>query len=403
MSPIKDLNVTYEALNEENCFSEGDEIVGTVSFRLTKEAKVKSVYVKAKGDANVHWTEGSGDDERSYSDHRRYFKLKEIMVAESPKGTSIPKGIHIFKFRFKIPEGIMPSSFSGCSGKVVYMIEAVVTRSWRWPSKVQREIKFISKSFQHTAQMMCPQSGSVSKKMSGLSKGEVQLSATISRRVCFPGETLSVVAEIHNSSSKDTKPKFKLQQRTVYRAGSSTKCSEKTLFKIVGDIVNPNSEVSASCQVKIPHDVPILQNCDIISIEYYVKVYLDISFAFDPEVVFPLAVIPSRFTAMQSGEAGWAYPPGVAGAPGYSDFISPAFPAEFDPVATGSGAYQYPALDPTQHANITSGNYNQWPQGAASQGFSAPSSVHNPGPTALPQFQQEEQPPSYASLYPTPH
>ncbi|XP_030592783.1 arrestin domain-containing protein 3-like isoform X2 [Archocentrus centrarchus] len=329
------------------------------------------------------------------------------MVTGFFSGISLPKGVHISKFRFKIPEGTMPSSFSGCSGKVVYMIEAVITRSWRWPSKVQREIKFISKSFQHTAQVMCPQSGSVSKKMSGLSKGEVQLTATINRRVCFPGETLSVVAKIHNSSSKDTKPKFKLQQQTVYRAGSSTKYSEKTLFKMVGDTVSPNSVVSASCQMKIPHDVQILQNCDIISVEYCMKVYLDISFAFDPEVVFPLVIIPSRFAAMQSGEAGWAYPPGVAGAPSYSDFISPAFPAGFDPGATGSGAYQYPALDPTQHANITSGNYNQWPQGAASQGFSAPAftshSMHNPGPTALPRFQQEEQPPTYASLYPPPH
>lgn len=86
MSPIKDFNVTYEAINEADTFSVGDTIVGTVSFRLTKAVKVKSVSVKAKGDANVHWSEGSGDDERSYSDHRRYFKVKELLVAENAKG-----------------------------------------------------------------------------------------------------------------------------------------------------------------------------------------------------------------------------------------------------------------------------------------------------------------------------
>lgn len=86
MSPIKDFSLTYEALNEEDTFSDGDTVTGTVAFALTKETKVKSLFVKVKGDANVHWTEGSGDDERSYSAHRRYFKLKEYLVAEKDKG-----------------------------------------------------------------------------------------------------------------------------------------------------------------------------------------------------------------------------------------------------------------------------------------------------------------------------
>ncbi|XP_039875432.1 arrestin domain-containing protein 3-like isoform X1 [Simochromis diagramma] len=375
MSRIKDFNVTYGTIDESDTFSEGDTIVGTVSFSLTKAIKVKSVSVKAKGDANVHWSEGSGDDERSYSDHRRYFKVKELLVAENAKGTSLPQGVHYFKFRLKIPEGNMPSSFTGCHGKVVYMVEAKISRSWRWPSTVQKEIKFVSKAFLHTVQVMantamCPQSSTVSKKMSGLSKGQVQMSATINRTVCFPGETLSVATKICNSSSKDMKLKFKLQERIVYRAGCSSTSSEKTLFKKVGDNINPNSEESVSCQVKIPVDVIILHNCEIISVEYYIKVYVDISFATDPEVVFPLVIVPPSFAAFQPGEALGPYPSGTAGAPSYSDFTS----------------------------------FNQWPQGAPPYEFSAPAfsspPVQYPGSTALPQFQQEEPPPSYTSLYP---
>lgn len=370
MSPIKDFNVTYEAINEADTFSVGDTIVGTVSFRLTKAVKVKSVSVKAKGDANVHWSEGSGDDERSYSDHRRYFKVKELLVAENAKGISLPQGVHLFKFRLKIPEGNMPSSFTGAHGKIVYMVEAKISRSWRWPSIIQKEIKFVSKAFLQTPQVMCPQSSTVSKKMSGLSKGQVQMSATINRAACFPGETLSVVAKICNSSSKDMRPKFKLQQKIVYRAGSSSTSSEKTLFKMAGENINPNSEESVSCQVKIPVDVIILHNCEIISVEYYIKVYVDISFAIDPEVVFPLVIVPPSSAAFQPGEALGPCPPGTAGAPSYSDFTS----------------------------------FNQWPQGAPPYGFSAPAfaspSVQCPGSTALPQSQQEEPPPSYTSLYP---
>lgn len=86
MSPIKDLGLTYESLNEEGTFSEGDTLSGTLSFTLAKDTKVKCIFVKAKGEAHVHWTEGCGDSESSYSAHRRYFKVKEDLVAENAKG-----------------------------------------------------------------------------------------------------------------------------------------------------------------------------------------------------------------------------------------------------------------------------------------------------------------------------
>lgn len=86
MAPVKDFRVTCEFLNEECTFSAGDTITGTVAFTLTKDTKVKSLLVKAKGDASVSWTEGSGDDERTYSAQRRYFKSKEYLIAEIGKG-----------------------------------------------------------------------------------------------------------------------------------------------------------------------------------------------------------------------------------------------------------------------------------------------------------------------------
>lgn len=86
MSPIKNLNVTFETISDNSSYSEGDTIVGTVSFRLKKDVKVKSVYVKAKGEANVEWTEVGVPVERLQSAHRRYFKVKEYLVAENHEG-----------------------------------------------------------------------------------------------------------------------------------------------------------------------------------------------------------------------------------------------------------------------------------------------------------------------------
>uniref|UniRef100_I3KG57 Arrestin C-terminal-like domain-containing protein n=1 Tax=Oreochromis niloticus TaxID=8128 RepID=I3KG57_ORENI len=366
MSPIKNLNVTFETISDNSSYSEGDTIVGTVSFRLKKDVKVKSVYVKAKGEANVEWTEVGVPVERLQSAHRRYFKVKEYLVAEN----------HEVLFYRR-----MPSSFKGKHGNIVYTFEAKISRSWRLPSKVLKEINFVSKSCPHTPQMM---SSSVHKKMSGLSKGQVQICATINRGVCSPGETLSVVAKICNSSSKNMRLKFKLQQVTVYSCQDNTNSSKETLFKVVGDTIRPNSEQTASCQLKVPSDaIPTLRNCEIISVEYYIKVYLDVSFALDPEVVFPLVILPSKFAPTQSREA---LGPETVEPPAYSEFTSSTLPTGLDPILTGSGVYQYSTPDPTQHANITS-DCNQWPPGAVSQGFSVPAfiapSVQHPGPTAL--------------------
>ncbi|XP_070760907.1 arrestin domain-containing protein 3-like [Enoplosus armatus] len=398
MSPIKDFGVTYEAVNRENTFSGGDTVTGTVTFTLTSETKVKSVAVKVKGQADVRWTEGSGDNKKSYTAQRKYFKLKENLVAEHGKGAVLSQGVHCFKFRFKIPEGDMPPSFKGFHGKIVYMLEAKLSRSWRLPSVVQKELNFVSKSFPHPGQVMCPQSGSVNK-------GQVQMSATINRKVCSPGDTLSVVAKICNSSSKNTKAKFSLQQKIVYRARGSTNVSDQSLYKMVGDTINPKSEETVSCQVKIPANViHTLHNCEIISVDCYLKVYLDIKFAFDPEVVFPLVIVPPSFATFQPSEAMAPYPAGAVGAPSYSDFPPPAFPVGPYPVPTGPGAYGYPAPVPTQPAHIASGYNYQWPQQAAPYGFSnpafPPSSVQYQAPTAPPLFPQGEELPTYMSLYP---
>lgn len=86
MSPIKDFKVVYVAPNKENVFSGGDTVAGKVTFTLKEETKVKGVAVKVKGEARVHWTDGTGDRKRSHSDHRRYFKDKVVLVEEGKTG-----------------------------------------------------------------------------------------------------------------------------------------------------------------------------------------------------------------------------------------------------------------------------------------------------------------------------
>ncbi|XP_071783581.2 arrestin domain-containing protein 3-like [Centroberyx gerrardi] len=464
MPSIKDLTLTYDVINEAGTFSEGDTLTGRVTVELLKETQVESLFVKAEGDANVHWSEKRGDHHHSYNAHTRFFKLKQFLIPENSKDTVLPQGIHVYKFSFNIPQGSMPSSFRGSYGKIVYKLEAKMSRSWRMDRKEDKEIKFVSKSIPNLGQLMSRQVGSTDKEMGFFSKGQVHMDVIVDRRAYAPGETVACVAKVNNSSSKDMTPKFSLKQKMVYRAQGHTKYGENVICKMVGDCIIPKTEKTINCAIKIPADVfQTIQNCDIISVEYQLKVYLDISFASDPEVKFPLVIIPPDLSSVpQPGGAVGLYPPGAVGGASNSDFPPPAVSFGPHAVPSGPSAYGYPAAPgypsqpPTYPANpplyagppamysaqppFMGGGYNNpLPQQASpyASPFSSSSSspVHHPPPnapafhpppTAPPMFgpsptaptynlppaaemmntnflsQPGEEPPSYMSLFPPP-
>ncbi|XP_020513392.1 arrestin domain-containing protein 3 [Labrus bergylta] len=435
MSP-KNFKLTFEALNEEQTFTSGDTIRGTLTFTLTEDTKVKSLGVKVKGYAHVHWTEGTGDRRSTKSLTKEYLKVKQSIVEKNSDGTVLPKGDHCHKFSLNIPLGDLPSSFKDLHGKVVYSLIARMSRSWKMPLVEEQELKFLSNSFANIAQ--CPVTAS-------LEKGKVQMSATVDKRICCPGDTLSVVAKVCNSSSKKMKPKFSLIQKIVYRAHVSTEHSYRTHCKVVGETIASNSNETVSCKLTVPVGaVYTMNNCELITNEYYVQVYLDIRFAIDPEVVLPVVVAPAKCASRKHDESMGPYLSGPVGAPGHSDFPPPAFPVGPYPVPvgpsaplqpgqtlgpypagavgaqgysnfpppgpysapTGPGTYGYPAPHPAQPAPTTIGFNNQWPQQLPPYGYPPAafptSSVQPQAPAAQPQFQQGETPPTYMSLFPPP-
>ncbi|KAK0147289.1 Arrestin domain-containing protein 3 [Merluccius polli] len=99
---MQDLTLDYDLPNAKRGFSEGDNIKGTLTFELKNDTKVESVFVKAKGEANVRWTEGNGD--RSYNSRQRFFKVKCYVTPPNSKDTVLPKGVHRYNFMVTIPQ-----------------------------------------------------------------------------------------------------------------------------------------------------------------------------------------------------------------------------------------------------------------------------------------------------------
>lgn len=114
-----------------------------------------------------------------------------------------------------------------------------------------------------------------------------------------------------------------------------------------------------------------------LNLLFVLQVYLDISFFRNPEMQLQLLLIPSTCAYLYSAAA--------VGAPSYSDFPPPV----------PSGFCGYPAPNVNQELN-TSGFENQLPLNVAP---SEPPSLGHQDPMAPPLFQEEE-PPSYQSLWP---
>lgn len=342
--------MTYDAINDFRTFSEGDTITGKVTLELEKETKIECLFVKGKGDVSVHWSEKHGDNTRNYSAHRRLFKEKHFLIAEEHKDAILPSGVHVFNFRIKIPQGNMPSSFRGSHGKVVYKLEAKLSRSWRMDRTDEQEIYFSSKSFPSFDQFMFPQTGSTNKEVGIFSKGTVQMDATVDRRGYTPGDTVSIHANVRNSSSKDVTPKFSLIQDVVYRASGSTKYEKNVIQKAVGDCVSPQTHNEVRSIFKIPPNAPLsILNCDILSVEYRIKAYLDISFASDPSVVFPLVVFRGGFSSRTPTSVSPYAAEGAIAGPSSSDFPPPA---SLYPPSPHSVASRSPATSP-QHPSAS--------------------------------------------------
>ncbi|XP_063045568.1 arrestin domain-containing protein 3-like [Engraulis encrasicolus] len=301
---IHDFSVSYDAANEANTFTCGDLVKGRVALQLGKEAKIEYLFVKVTGDADVRWTERHGDDNRTYSAHERYFKLKQMLISEEAENTTVVPGTHVYPFSLKIPEGHFPSAFEGHHGNIRYKLEAKMKRPWKMTKRASARLNFATKLDGDAAQLMSPQFGERDKKMNIFTSGSLSFKAHIEKTGFVPGEMLVIQAEIENSSSRNLKPKYKLDKKVTYSAHSSTKIERSTIFKEEGAPIPSKDHQTVTQELRIPTSIPpSILFCKILRVEYKLKVYIDVPYGSDPEIKFPVIVLAHRCGPRVSGGA----------------------------------------------------------------------------------------------------
>ncbi|KAJ8414922.1 hypothetical protein AAFF_G00024450 [Aldrovandia affinis] len=206
----------------------------------------------------------------------------------------VAPGIHKYPFTLQIPQRNMPSSFKGAHGKIIYSLEAKLSRSMRVPSKAKTEFTFLSKADMEFPQLMEPQFGMKEEKMKVFNSGNVSMNINTERMGYLQGEGVKVMVEIGNGSSRTIVPKFSLYQKQSFFARGKRRVYTKKLLKEAGEPVSASTCQTITKVLNIPNDVSTtILNCKVLHVEYRLKVYLDIPFAKDPEIKFPVVILPA--------------------------------------------------------------------------------------------------------------
>lgn len=128
------------------------------------------------------------------------------------------------------------------------------------------------------------------------------------------------MASIQNKSSREIRPKYCLYMKCSYFAMKKRKLEKREILKEVGDPIPPSTSQTATKIITIPAaTVASVLNCNILKVEYRLRVsfllrqhdstpedrlekyvlslfppqvYLDVKFASNPEIKFPIVILP---------------------------------------------------------------------------------------------------------------
>ncbi|XP_022608210.1 arrestin domain-containing protein 4-like [Seriola dumerili] len=285
--------------------------------------------------------------------------LVPVLLVDQFHSCVVAPGRHVYPFKFQIPSQDVPCSFTGSNGKIVYLLEAKVSRSTWFTSKDSTKINVVSKAdLVSVPGIKTPQHKSMEKKFNLFTSGAVTMTADIEKTGFFQGEGLKVVVRIINKSSREIKPKYCVYRKHSFFANGERRLETKDILKDVGTAIAPSASKKVTRVITIPHDMePSILNCNIIKVEYRLRVYLDVKYALDPEIKFPIIIMPaSRVPAVvpppaAAAAAAAATTSSDSGLEPFGKTTPPAAPQPFDPPPPYEAHGMYPPL--TDFGNIS--------------------------------------------------
>ncbi|XP_014844605.1 PREDICTED: arrestin domain-containing protein 3-like [Poecilia mexicana] len=297
---VKHFSVEYDRVKDQGTYSPGDVLSGKVTVVTTKEIKVQTFLVRAKGKAKVTWYEQEGQNSIFRSNKKKYFYFEHIILQDKNKGDGseiMGAGINVFPFSFVIPSRDMPSSYRGKCGEITYSLRAHLTQSIWLVHKTKTEFPFLTSSefpFASKSEMIIIglKEQQHATRISFCGSGKVTMNVTSEKMGLKQGEAMGVFVEVLNASAHSVTPKFYLCEKLTFVAHSRKKVQTKDILFGIGDAV-PAEGIHTVTKVLIipPHLPATFFNCSMMNLEYRIKITLGVPLLRDAEIKLPLVIL----------------------------------------------------------------------------------------------------------------
>ncbi|CAA90144.1 Arrestin C-terminal-like domain-containing protein [Caenorhabditis elegans] len=319
-------------------FSPGEKVTGNVKMTIPDdEFKARKVRMEMIGKAYTYW-EGNvrnnhtkiknGDIARvrhNCADHKGkivYCRFETIVWKSDGAKNDMPSGPHIFPFSFQLPHWA-PPSFEGDLGFIRYFIKVEIDRPWKFDDKFitcltvlpNIDLRLIPNSQVPSKKHVCEEFGAVLWK-----NGLVRMELRLPKQGFVCGENIPVTMIVDNKTSKSFKKiSLRLVQRVTYtgfrdgfvnshsqpcignekekityatRLNAQTRVEERQISETNIDIkIDKNEKQEVEKPIPLPPLPPSTKTCEIIDVEYFLKVKMSTSGALKSAVKLELAFI----------------------------------------------------------------------------------------------------------------
>lgn len=279
MGKLQEFKIVFE--KNKDVYSPGESISGTVTVKLGQPLQCKAIKVNCNGFCGIT----NKFNDTAWTMEEQYFN-STISVAD--KGT-LKEGLHTFPFKFLIP-ATAPTSFEGMYGRIIYRVRAFIDTP-RFSKDYTTEKAFFLLSLLNLNEVpdiwgTCSSAVTQQFTYMLMKTGTIVLRAQTHMKGYTPGEIIQVTANIHNQSGKNTgNMAASLMQRVTYETKKPTH-DVRIIAAVEGGVVKAGKEVEWKEQIIVP---PLPQSslagCELIKIEYYVKVCLK-----SPDVMLTLPI-----------------------------------------------------------------------------------------------------------------
>ncbi|TRY85486.1 hypothetical protein DNTS_015649 [Danionella cerebrum] len=304
---VRNFIIEYDALNERNTFSNGDTLTGRIIVEVSKKSKISALTVKAKGKADVAWTESQGEESVTYWDKEKYFSHTQSVIPEEKAygSVTIEAGRHVFPFAFQLPNQGLPSSFKGVHGKIHYRLHAKLCRPFRASNKAETKFTFVARADYDHSTLIAPQHDSKDKNVIFFASGNISMDIFLPKS----GYLQVVNGEIVNNSTRKIVPKYVIYQKQSFFAGGQRTVYTKNILKVKGEPLQSSSRHNLVRALSLPPEIsPSINNCRVLKVEYRLKVILDISFTQNPVIKLPFILLSQKYGTSPRAEESGLYP-----------------------------------------------------------------------------------------------